>query len=84
MEKIDASNYGLNSRIKLFENGDEIILDKRRKSRIIMKDGIQILDISRKIIAQNKDAKIALLTSGPVCSKTIKFLEKEKIRIIRK
>jgi len=43
--------------------------------------GIQVLDIANRITEVRPNTKISLLISGPICSKTIKFLDKESISI---
>ena len=46
-----------------------------------MKDGIRILKIAKKITEFEKEKKISVRTSAPVCSKTKDFLIKNKIPI---
>ncbi len=83
-ETLDAQNYGLAKRVKLVRMKDNTIgIVKKRKSRIIMKDGRQILDIAQQIKSVDADASIALLISGPICSKTTKFLADNNIEIIQ-
>jgi len=82
METISSSQFGLSSRVKLVLEDSCIIIVKKRKSRIIMKDSIQILDIANKIKAQEQDKEIKLLISGPICSKSIKILNENNIEII--
>ena len=56
-----------------------IVVD--RKSRIIMKDGYKIVEAVKQI--KNKtNSCVSLATTAPVCSKTIKFLNKNDIKII--
>ncbi len=45
-----------------------------RKSRIIMKDGIKILEMVKKINKVDRNKRVSVLTSAPVCSKTKQFL----------
>ena len=83
-ETLDAQNYGLAKRVKLVQIGNNTIgIVKKRKSRIIMKDGRQILDIAQQIKSVDADASIALLISCPICSKTTKFLVEDNIKIIQ-
>jgi hypothetical protein len=79
----DAQNYGLAKRVKLVQlENNTIGIVKKRKSRIIMKDGRQILDIAQQIRNVDTNASIALLISGPICSKTTKLLAENNIEII--
>jgi len=83
METISPTQYGLSSRVKLLFKDNSIVIVKQRKSRIIMKDSRQILDIANKIRVQEHDKKIKLLISGPICSKSIKFLNENNITVIK-
>ena len=82
MEIISPNQFGLSSRTILQEDGESIIIVNKRKSRIIMKDSKQILDIANKIRIQEPNKEIKLLISGPICSKSIKFLKENNIDII--
>ena len=82
MNDISARKFGLSSRTILKEDGDSIIIIKQRKSRIIMKDSKYILEIANKILSYKPNYKIKLLISGPICSKSIKFLGENGIEII--
>ena len=82
MEIISPNQFGLSSRTILQEDGESIIIVKKRKSRIIMKDSKQILEIANKILSYKPNYQIKLLISGPICSKSIKFLSENKIEII--
>jgi len=80
---IDSTVFGLSSRLKIvkFDDNSYGIL-KKRKSRIIMKDGQQIYDIAKAIHGVKPDTEIKLIISGPICSKTIKFLSNKSIEVI--
>ena len=53
--KLDPKKYGLSTRVVLIENDQkEIIISINRKSRIIMKDGIKIVDQANQIQRQEK------------------------------
>jgi hypothetical protein len=82
METISSSQFGLSNRVKLKFKDNNIIIVKQRKSRIIMKDSKQILDIANKIRAKEHGKEIKLLISGPICSKSIKNLNENNIEII--
>ena len=53
------------------------------KSRIIMADGKNILDKSATIKEAKPGCQIMLKTTAPVCSKTLKFLADQGIKVIR-
>jgi len=82
-ELLNAEDYRLAKRTKLIMlKKDRIGIIKKRKSRIIMKDGRQILDIAGQIRKVDAGLSIALLISGPICGKTTKFLNENQIEII--
>lgn len=79
---ISPKQYGLPARTVLEQLDNKIIaIVMNRKSRIIMADGRKILDKAGKITQVQPSARVVLKTTAPVCSKTIKFLEKEGIEI---
>ena len=83
LDKIDPQKYSLSSQIKLvlvFDNQIGII--KKRKSRIIMKDGEKILEIFDKIKEFEPLVEFSLITNAPICGKTRKFFAQKKISII--
>ena len=80
MQFLSPEDYGLNAKIRLIQSKDHIGIVIDRKSRIIMKDGIRILDQAKKI-RQKTNNVIRLYTSAPVCSKTEVFLNKNNILI---
>ena len=82
MQKILPKDFGLNSKVRLIKYNDHIGIVIDRKSRIIMKDGLRILDQSKKI-KQISNSVIRLYTSAPVCSKTKVFLQNNNILIYR-
>lgn len=76
--------YRLSGRTKLQALGEQhLAIVKKRKSRIIMKDGLQILEQQKLILEKEPTLKVSLLISGPICSKTIKFLQKNGIEIVK-
>ncbi len=78
-----SEEYGLSKRTQLIQiENNTIGIVKKRKSRIIMKDGAQILAIAESIWTKNKSLAINLIISGPICSKTRKFLAEHNIKII--
>ena len=82
MQSLSPKDYGLNSKVKLIQSDDHIGIVIDRKSRIIMKDGLRILNQSKKI-KQISNSVIRLYTSAPVCSKTKVFLQNNNILIYR-
>ena len=82
-KELNPIDFGLNSRVKIVDiSKNSIGILKMRKSRIIMKDGAQILEIADQIKSVKKDVDISLIISGPICSKTTKYLNDNKIKII--
>ena len=82
MKNIDPTQYNLSSRVDLRQGrsgGLLIIID--RKSRIIMKDGIRVLEMVKKINKIDPKKNISVRTSAPICSKTKKLLLVNSIMI---
>jgi hypothetical protein len=81
---IDPKSLGLSART-VVEAIDQNILAIviNRKSRIIMADGRKILDKSATIKEAKPGCQIMLKTTAPVCSKTLKFLADQGIKVIR-
>ena len=48
MIKIDPQKFGLSKRITLYKEKNKVLIKARRKSRIIMKDGLRFVDIAEK------------------------------------
>ena len=73
---VDPKTLGLPARtiIQQFDKHTlAIVID--RKSRIIMADGIKILEKAALIKAVKPDMKVILKSTAPVCSKTLKLFE---------
>ena len=80
---LNAEDYGLPKRVRLKRLDNNIIgILKKRKSRIIMKDAAQIMDIANQILEKDNKATIVLLISGPICSKSRKYLIEQSIEVI--
>ena len=80
---IDPKRFGLSSRTVLGQlSHKHFVIIKDRKSRIIMKDGNQILEQINLILNNEPNLKISLATNAPVCSKTIAFLREKGIDIL--
>ena len=82
MKKIDPYEFGLSKRVELYKDRNKVIIKAKRKSRIIMNDGLRFFEIAKKIKENNKEKKISLLTNAPICSKTKSFLIKKEISIL--
>ena len=82
MKNIDPTQYNLPSRVDLRQDrsGDLLIVIDR-KSRIIMKDGVRILEMVKKINKIDPKKNISVRTSAPICSKTKKLLLVNSIMI---
>ena len=80
MKNIDPTQYNLSSRVDLRQDrsGDLLIIIDR-KSRIIMKDGIRVLEVVKKINKIDPKKNISVRTSAPICSKTKKLLLENNI-----
>lgn len=79
---IDSKRFGLSPRAtigQLLQNHFVIIKD--RQSRIIMKDGRQILEQIQQIKKHTQNSKVSLATNAPVCGKTTKYFNEEGIKI---
>lgn len=82
-EKIPPSLYGLPARTELRQKSEkEITLCIRRKSRILMKDGYNIIGKAKKIRSKVPDVTIDVETTAPVCSKTRRLLFDNNIDIV--
>lgn len=82
-KKIPPEKFGLHSRTVLEEIGKNhisIVID--RKSRIIMSDGKKILEKAEMIRKIKPEYKISIKITGPICSKTVRFLDENRIDII--
>ena len=80
---IDPKKIGLSPRTVLGQlSQNHFVIIKDRKSRIIMKDGNQILEQTKLIQDNEQKVKISLATNAPVCSKTTAFLMKNGIDIL--
>ena len=81
LKKIDPLNIGAPKRSTVaLDNDNDIYIVKNIKSRIIMKDGLRLLDLAKNIKTV-RNATVFLATTAPVCSKTKKHLEENEIKI---
>lgn len=82
--QVDPKLYGLPPRTVLIKKGpDDFVLIINRKSRIIMKDALTILKKVEKIKEKVQDVSVDLETSAPVCSKSIKFLKENGVKVLK-
>ena len=82
LKEIDSKSVGAPTRSVIGEDSsNHLYIIKNIKSRIIMKDGYKILETVKQI--KNKtSSSVSLATTAPVCSKTIRFLNENDIKII--
>ena len=80
---ISPKTYNLSSRTILREiEENHIAIVKKIKSRIIMKDGLKILEQINQIKSINQQLKVSLIISGPICGKTKDLLNKANVDLI--
>ena len=80
---IEPREFGLSPHTALGQlSQNHFVIIKDRKSRIVMKDGDQILEQVNLIQEKEPKAKISLATNAPVCSKTTKLLSEKRIDIL--
>ncbi len=81
--KLDPKGFSLPARTSLKQvDTNTIAIVINRKSRIIMADGKKILEKALKIQKIQPAVRVVLHTTAPVCSKTIRFLDSEKIQVV--
>ena len=82
--QLNPKDYNLGSRVVLLQlSENEIAIVKKRKSRIILKDGHKILEQTQAIQAVKPNTKVSLIISeNNICSKTIKLLNDSGITIV--
>mgnify|MGYP006413464917 CR=1 FL=1 len=81
---VDPKHYGLPPRTVLIKMGQkEFIIVIKRKSRIIMKDALMILKKAEIIKTKISGASVELEITAPICSKSIKFLKENGIKILK-
>lgn len=79
---LDPEQFGLSRRTILVDLGrGKLAIVKDRKSRIIVKDGKEILAQAEKIRQSSNYTSLVLQTGAPVCSKTTALLEQAGIKI---
>lgn len=79
---IDPKIFGLSPRTMVGQlSQNHFVIIKDRKSRIIMKDGRQILEQIQQIKKHTPNTKVSLATNAPVCGETTKYFNEEGIKI---
>lgn len=80
---LEAQQFGLNSRVQLRKLDDgSIAIVKKIKSRIIRKDALKIVEVANKILDQQAGAKVKLICTSNICSKSKQLLSDEGIEVI--
>jgi len=81
--KVDPKVFGFSSRtiIEKENNSYYIVID--RKSRIIMKDSLRLLEMVKTIQTNAKTKKVSIKTTAPVCSKSIEYFKENKIDLLQ-
>ena len=80
---IDPKRFGLSPRSVLGQlSQNHLVILKDRKSRIIMKDGNQIIEQINTMQYNEPNVRISLATNAPVCSKTTEFLMEKGIDML--
>ena len=78
----DPLYYHLPSRIRLEAlDNNRLGIYKVIKSRIIQKDAVKIIEISRQIKSIDSNINVTLICTRNICSKSIALLEKEGLEI---
>ena len=79
---VDPKMFGLHPATTLEQADDALfVLVIQRKSRIVMKDGENILKKVSRIKTHVPHATVLVKTTAPVCSKTRRFLSEHHIDI---
>jgi hypothetical protein len=81
---LDPKSLGLPAKTIVEEvNKETLALVIKRKSRIIMADGIEILSKTTQIKAAKPNMDVILKTTTPVCSKTLQLFENNGLEVIK-
>jgi hypothetical protein len=81
---IDPKSLGLPSRTTVEEiDSNTLAIVIQRKSRIIMADGKKILTKAAQIESARPGVTVVLKTTTPICSKTLKLFEGERLEVIK-
>ena len=81
---IDPRSLGLPSRTIVEEiDTKTLAIVIKRKSRVIMADGLKILAKVNTIKTATPGMNVILKTTTPICSKTLQLFEKKGLKVIR-
>ena len=81
---IDPTSLGLPSRTIVEEiDTKTLAIVIKRKSRIIMADGIKILAKVAQIESARPGVTVVLKTTTPICSKTLRFFDENNLKVIK-
>ena len=81
-QPVDPKLFGLHASTKIVQTGEkQFVIVINRKSRIIIKDGKQIVAKAARIIEKIPGAVVSLRTTAPVCSKTKAMLQDNKVEL---
>ena len=81
---IDPTSLGLPSRTTVEEiDTKTLAIVIKRKSRIIMADGIKILAKVATIKIARPRVTVVLKTTTPICSKTLRFFDENSLEVIK-
>jgi hypothetical protein len=82
-DHVDPKKFGLSSRTVIEKSSaHHFFIVLIRKSRIVMSDGIKLLNKINKMKQVDGSMKVRIKTTAPVCSKTRVFLKKHDIDIV--
>jgi predicted Fe-Mo cluster-binding NifX family protein len=81
--EIDSSIYNLPARTKLRAIGENHIgIVKLIKSRIIQKDAVKIVEMSKQMKKAQPNLEVSLICTSAICSKSMALLQSEGISVI--
>jgi hypothetical protein len=76
-------DFGLSKRATLEQISPmTIAIVINRSSRIIMKDGLRLLEQARTLMQKKPGSTVVIKTTAQVCGKTRRFLEEKGITVI--
>jgi len=83
MKELSGEVFGLNKRMVIREIGtDHFAIVKKVKSRIIRKDAIALLEKMGQIKAHQPKAKVSLICTKNICSKSLAILSEKDVEVI--
>ncbi len=80
LQKIQKENFGIKKRIDIYEGVDTknfyiLVVVLKRKSRVLVKDAMQLEEIVQTLSKERTFKKKFLLVGAPLCSKAKTYLE---------